>query len=77
MLPESVWGPWDGVRMISVVSGAGKRRRGNPEALARLAKRAKPAAFDDEGPADEPQVDTSALVAPQHSDASVLCCNIA
>ena len=33
----------------------GKRRRGNPEALARLAKRAKPAAFDDEGPADEPQ----------------------
>lgn len=27
---------------------AGKRRRGNPEALARLAKRAKPAAYDDD-----------------------------
>jgi hypothetical protein len=37
------------------VCNTGKRRRGNPEALARLAKRAKPAAFDDEGPADEPQ----------------------
>jgi hypothetical protein len=40
----------------ALVCNTGKRRRGNPEALARLAKRAKPAAFDDEGPADEPQV---------------------